>query len=80
MERLRNSLEIALYCSAHNEGKAGLPSRANEFGGRDKLIFEAGHQDGKAAAFRASFLRITTESLQLAKMETLDREPAMRHA
>jgi hypothetical protein len=54
MVRLRNSLEVALYCTAHNEGKAGLPNRANEFSGRDKLIFEAGHQDGKAAGLRAS--------------------------
>jgi hypothetical protein len=52
MEQLRNSLDVALYCTAHAEGKAGHACRSNEFGGRDKLIFQAGHQDGKAAALR----------------------------
>jgi hypothetical protein len=47
MEQLRNSLEIALYCMARDEARAGYPCRSNDFFDRDKLIFEAGHQDGK---------------------------------
>jgi hypothetical protein len=50
MEQLRNSLDAALYCTARAEGKAGYACRSDDFGGRNRLIFEAGYQDGKAAA------------------------------
>jgi hypothetical protein len=52
MEQLRNSLEVALYCAARDEGKAGHPCRSDDFGGRDKIIFEAGYWAGKAAVRR----------------------------
>jgi hypothetical protein len=47
MEQLRNSLEIALYCMARGEARAGYSCRSDDFFDRDKLIFEAGYQDGK---------------------------------
>jgi hypothetical protein len=57
MEPLRNSLEVALYCAAREEGKGGDACRSDDFSGRDKIIFEAGHQHGKEAALRASISR-----------------------
>ena len=50
MEQIRSSHDVVLYCTAYAEAKAGHACRSGDFGGRDKLIFEAGHQDGKAAA------------------------------
>jgi hypothetical protein len=47
MEQLRNSLEIALYCMARDEARAGYSCRSDDFFDRDKDIFEAGYQDGK---------------------------------
>ena len=47
MEQLRNSLEIALYCMARDEARAGYSCRSDDFFDRDKVIFEAGYEDGK---------------------------------
>ena len=47
MEQLRNSLEIAVYCMARDEARAGYSCRSDDFFDRDKAIFEAGYQDGK---------------------------------
>jgi hypothetical protein len=57
MEQLSNSFEVAIYCTAYEEGKAGHACRSADFNGREKLIFDTGHQDGKSAALRAFIWR-----------------------
>jgi hypothetical protein len=74
MEQLRNSLEVALYCAAHDEGKAGHACRSDDFAGRDKIIFETGHQAGKAAALRVSIRYAPAKCSQLSLSRRLRQQ------